>query len=83
MTAAFDPLAIAFLGLMIVCAIAALSVRDLMTAVVVFGAFSFFSATYFAILGAVDVAFTEAAVGAAITAVFFVTAIFRTDRGAD
>ena len=78
-----DPLAVVFLTLMIICAISVLSVRDLLTSVTVFGTFSFFSATYFAILGAVDVAFTEAAVGAAITAVFFVTAIFRTDRGAD
>ena len=77
------PLAVVFLTLMIICAISVLSVRDLLTSVTIFGTFSFFSATYFAILGAVDVAFTEAAVGAAITAVFFVTAIFRTDRGAD
>ena len=78
-----DPLAVVFLTLMIICAISVLSVRELLTSVTIFGTFSFFSATYFAILGAVDVAFTEAAVGAAITAVFFVTAIFRTDRGAD
>lgn len=78
-----DPLAVVFLTLMIICAISVLSVRDLLTSVTIFGTFSFFSATYFAILGAVDVAFTEAAVGGAITAVFFVTAIFRTDRGAD
>ena len=78
-----DPLAVVFLTLMIICAISVLSVRDLLTSVTIFGTFSFFSATYFAILGAVDVAFTEAAVGAAITPVFFVTAIFRTDRGAD
>ena len=78
-----DPLAVVFQTLMIICAISVLSVRDLLTSVTIFGTFSFFSATYFAILGAVDVAFTEAAVGAAITAVFFVTAIFRTDRGAD
>ena len=37
---------------------------------------SFFSALYFATLGALDVAFIEAAVGAVITTVFFVTAIF-------
>ena len=78
-----DPLAVVFLTLMIICAYSVLSVRDLLTSVTIFGTFSYFSATYFAILGAVDVAFTEAAVGAAITAVFFVTAIFRTDRGAD
>lgn len=81
MTFPLELLAIVFLVLMIGSAVAALSVRDLLAAVVVFGAFSFFSATYFAILGAVDVAFTEAAVGAAVTVVFFVSAIYRTDRG--
>jgi uncharacterized MnhB-related membrane protein len=69
-----------FLLLIVVCGIAAMSVRDLVAAVIIFGAFSFFSAVYFAILGALDVAFTEAAVGAVITTVFFVTAIFRTVR---
>lgn len=71
-----------FLLLIVVCAIAAVSVRDLLAAVIIFGAFSFFSAIYFAVLGALDVAFTEAAVGAVITTVFFVTAIFRTVRRA-
>lgn len=68
------------LCLMVVCAVAALAIRDLLAAVAIFGAFSFFSALYFASLGALDVAFTEAAVGAVITTIFFVTAIFRTDR---
>jgi uncharacterized MnhB-related membrane protein len=54
-----------------------------MAAVIVFGAFSFFSAVFYAILGAVDVAFTEAAVGAAITTLFFVTALYRTGERAD
>jgi multicomponent Na+:H+ antiporter subunit B len=62
--------------------VAALTARDLLAAVIVLGAFSFFSATFFASLGALDVAFTEAAVGAGITTVFLVTAIFRTERRA-
>ncbi len=69
-----------FLVLMVVCAVFALRTSDLLAAVVIFGAFSFFSAIFFALLGALDVAFTEAAVGAAITTVFFVSAIYRTDR---
>ena len=69
-----------FLGLIVVCAIAVVLTRDLLTAVIIFGAFSFFSALYFALLGALDVAFTEAAVGAVITTVFLVTAIFRMTR---
>ena len=78
-----EPLATLFLVLVVVCAIAALSVRDLLAAVIIFGAFSFFSALFFAILGALDVAFTEAAVGAVITTVFFVSAISRTARRAE
>lgn len=74
------PLVTLFLFLMLVCAVVALKVTDLLAAVVIFGAFSFFSAVFFTLLGALDVAFTEAAVGAAITTVFFVSAIYRTDR---
>jgi len=77
------PLVTLFLVLMVTCAVFALHVRDLLGAVVIFGAFSFFSAVLFTLLGALDVAFTEAAVGAAITTVFFVSAIYRTDREAD
>ena len=76
------PLVTLFLVLMVVCAIFALRTSDLLAAVVIFGAFSFFSAIFFTLLGALDVAFTEAAVGAAITTVFFVSAIYRTDRKA-
>ena len=73
-------LSVFFQVLIVVCAVAAVFTHDLLAAVAIFGAFSFFSAIYFAILGALDVAFTEAAVGAVITTVFFVTAIFRTVR---
>jgi energy-converting hydrogenase B subunit D len=66
-----------FLALIVVSAIGALAARDLMAAVIIFGAFSFFSAIFYASLGAVDVAFTEAAVGAGITTLFFVTALYR------
>ena len=77
-----DGLALLFLVLILTCAIAALSVKDLLAAVVLFGAFSFFSAIFFAVMGALDVAFTEAAVGAVVTTVFFVSAIYRTSRRA-
>ena len=70
-------LSILLLVLVIVAAIGALVAPNLMAAVIIFGAFSFFCAIYFAVLGAVDVAFTEAAVGAAITTLFFVTALYR------
>ena len=70
--------ALLFLLLMVVCAVAALRVKDLLAAVIIFGAFSFFSAAFFVVQDALDVAFTEAAVGAVITTVFFVCAIRRT-----
>lgn len=69
-----------FLVLVLITAVAALRTADLLASVVVFGAFSFFSAMFFASLGALDVAFTEAAVGAAITTVLFAAVIRRTGR---
>ena len=69
-----------FLLFAIVLAIVALRVKDLVAAVILFGAFSFCSATLFAVMGAVDVAFTEAVIGAAISTVFFMAAIYRTTR---
>jgi uncharacterized MnhB-related membrane protein len=78
-----ESLAILFLVFMVACAVGALVVRDLIAAVIVFAAFSFFSAVLFAVLGAVDVALTEAAVGGAITTLFFVAALYRTGERAD
>jgi len=77
-----DPLATFLLLMMLACAVAVMAVEDLLGAVVLFGAFSFFSAILFSVLGALDVAFTEAVVGGALTTVFFVTAIYRTGRRA-
>lgn len=66
-----------YLILLIFCAVFALFISDLASAVVIFGAFSFFSALLFTIIGALDVAFTEACIGAAISTVFFVFGINR------
>lgn len=68
------------LTLVIVCAIAAISVKDLLSTAVLFGAYSFMMCLLWAIMGAVDVAFTEASVGAGVSTVFFVAAVFRTTR---
>ena len=68
------------LGVVIVCAVGALTVKDLLSAVILFGAYSFMMCLLWAIMGAVDVAFTEASVGAGISTVLFVAAIFRTSR---
>jgi len=63
-----------------VCGISALAVKDLLSAAILFGAYSFMMCLLWAIMGAVDVAFTEASVGAGVTTVLFVAAVFRTTR---
>ncbi|MFO7803550.1 MAG: hydrogenase subunit MbhD domain-containing protein [Desulfovermiculus sp.] len=68
------------LTLVIVCAVAAISVRDLLGTAILFGAYSFMLCLLWAIMGAVDVAFTEASVGAGVSSVFVVAAVFRTTR---
>ncbi len=71
---------IALLALTVVCAVAAVTVRDLLVSVVLLSAFSLFMCLLWIEMGAVDVAFTEAAVGAGVTTVFFVVTVFKTVR---
>ncbi|MEE4263577.1 MAG: hydrogenase subunit MbhD domain-containing protein [Desulfobacteraceae bacterium] len=66
--------------LIIFCGIGALMVKDLLGAGILFSAYSFMLCLLWAIMGAVDVAFTEASVGAGVSTVLFVAAIFRTTR---
>ncbi len=68
------------LSLVIILAVAAITVKDLLGAAILFGAYSFMMCLLWAIMGAVDVAFTEASVGAGVSTVFFVVAVFRTTR---
>ena len=68
------------LTMVIICGIGALTVRDLLGACILFGAYSFMMCLLWAIMGAVDVAFTEASVGAGISTVLFVAAVFHTTR---
>jgi len=68
------------LVLVVVCAVAALNVRDLLSSAIILGAYSFFMCLLWAEMGAVDVAFTEAAVGAGVSTFFFVATIFQTTR---
>lgn len=63
-----------------ICAIATITIRDLLGASIVFGAYSFLLCLLWAEMGAVDVAFTEATVGAGISTILFIAAIFRTTR---
>jgi len=58
------------LTLLVVTAVAAVRLRDLFAVVMLFGIYSLVSASLFVILDAVDVAFTEASVGAGVATVF-------------
>ncbi len=74
------PLEYLFFPLLLALAVVALTVRDLLGAVFVLGGFSFLSAVVLSLMGAPDVSFTEVAVGAGITGVFFILAIAQTSR---
>jgi energy-converting hydrogenase B subunit D len=63
-----------------ICALSAITVKDLLSSAVIFGAYSFFMCLLWAEMGAVDVAFTEASVGAGASTVFFISAILTTTR---
>jgi len=66
--------------LAVICAIGAITVKDLLSAAIILGAYSFFMALLWAEMGAVDVSFTEASVGAGVSTVFFIAAVFKTRR---
>lgn len=70
----------ALLLFMICCAIAAITVKDLLHATIILAAYSLIMTVLWAEMNAVDVAFTEATVGAGITTVLFIAAIARTRR---
>ncbi len=65
---------------LVIAAIASLRVKDLLSASMVFGIYSFLICLLWAEMGAVDVAFTEAAVGAGVSAVFFIATVYHTSR---
>ncbi len=73
-------LEIPLLILSVITAIGALSVRDLLSAIALLSAFSFIMCLLWTEMGAVDVAFTEAAVGAGVSIAFFVAALYNTTR---
>ena len=68
------------LTLVVVCALVTINIKDLLGASVVFGIYSFMMCLLWAEMGAVDVAFTEATVGAGVSTIFFIAAILRTTR---
>jgi uncharacterized MnhB-related membrane protein len=74
------PFDIILLFFVLICAIAAITVRDLLSAVMILGAYSFFMCLIWAQMGAVDVAFTEASVSAGVGTILMVAAISKTTR---
>jgi len=64
----------------IICAIAAITIKDLLSAVMILGAYSFFMCLMWAQMGAVDVAFTEASVSAGIGTILCIAAVMKTTR---
>lgn len=71
---------IALLSFMIVLAIAVSRMHNLFMAAVMLGIFSFLAAIVFTLLDAVDVAFTEAAVGAGVSTVLLLGTLSLTTR---
>jgi multicomponent Na+:H+ antiporter subunit B len=65
---------------LVVCAVAAINMRDLLSSTVILGSYSLIMAVVWTRLNAVDVAFTEASVGAGITTMLMVAALSRTRR---
>ncbi|MBW2740995.1 MAG: DUF4040 domain-containing protein [Deltaproteobacteria bacterium] len=64
----------------VICAVAAITIKDLLAAVIILGAYSFFMCILWTEMGAVDVAFTEASVGAGVGTVLFIAAVSKTKR---
>jgi energy-converting hydrogenase B subunit D len=71
---------IVFFIVLVITAVLSLYVKNLLVAVVTLSVFSFISALLYVSMGAVDVGFTEAVVGAGVTGVLFVVLIFKTTR---
>lgn len=68
------------LFLLVVCALAAVSMKDLLNTTIILGAYSLIMAVVWTRLNAVDVAFTEVAVGASITTVLIIATLNKTNR---
>ena len=71
---------LALLFLIVIIAITAVTLKDLLSAVVLLGAYSFLMALMWIEMQSVDVGFTEAAVGAGATTAFLIAALSRTGR---
>ena len=77
MILAFDLILVLFV---FICAIAAITVKDLLSAVIILGAYSFLMCLLWTEMAAIDVAFTEASVSAGIGTVLMIGAVSKTKR---
>jgi uncharacterized MnhB-related membrane protein len=68
---------------LVICALAAVTMKDLLSATMILTAYSLIMAIVWVRMNAVDVAFTEASVGAGITTVLIIAALSRTKREED
>ena len=71
---------LSILTVIVICAFATIMVKDLLSAAIIFGAYSFLMCLLWTEMGAVDVAFTEASVGAGVSTVLFFAAVHQTTR---
>ncbi len=77
MILAFDLILVLFVY---ICAVAALMTKDLLSAVIILGAYSFLMCLLWTEMAAIDVAFTEASVSAGIGTVLMIGAVYKTKR---
>ena len=71
---------ITLLALLTIAAISLIFVHNLLITVVILGVFSFLMAAIYLVLGAPDVAITEAAIGAGVSTLLFLAAILLLDE---
>lgn len=74
------PLEAALVGFVLATAAATAALRDVLSVVVVFAAYSLGMAIFYAVLLAPDVAMTEAAIGAGITTILLLLTLAKTTR---
>ena len=74
------PFDLIVLALIVLSALAAITVKDLLSAGVILGTYSFLMCLLWTEMGAVDVGFTEATVGAGVSTVLFIAAVYKTTR---
>lgn len=75
-----DPIVFALFVMMVLIAIVAINLTDLFAVVIMFSIYSLLAASVFVAMDAVDVAFTEAAVGAGVSTILMLATLVLTGR---